>query len=172
LGVWINNKLKESYIKAKAMEIVRQTVVGLKYKKVTLSQLAYINNACIIPKLCYMLQVTKLPKRTIDAIHQPFIRLVKNKAEIISTVENCIIKHRGLGGCNSLWHELVTKQITNLVQRLNSYEVVGKVTRIRLKQGFALAGFTKDSDITGSNNVQKGFWKGNLTCLTLERAKS
>ena len=69
LGIWINNKLKKSYIKAKAKEIVRQTMQGLKSKKIMLSQLVYINNMYIIPKLYYLLQTTKLSKNSIDIIH-------------------------------------------------------------------------------------------------------
>ena len=93
LGVWFNNKLKESYIVAKAKGIVQQTVQSLVSKKITLSQLVYINNIVIIPKLCYLLQVLKLSKHAIDSIHQPFIKLVKNKIGLVSTASNSLIYH-------------------------------------------------------------------------------
>jgi hypothetical protein len=102
LGIWLNNKLKETLIKAKAKELVRSTVEGLRAKKMTIAQVAYINNMCIVPKLSYMLQVSKLSKRTIDNIQSPILRLAKNKLGIARTVGTSVMLHRNLGNCNSL----------------------------------------------------------------------
>jgi ligand-binding SRPBCC domain-containing protein len=140
LGIWLNNRLKETIIRAKAKELVRSTVEGLRGKKMTIAQVAYINNMCIVPKLNYMLQVTKLPKKMIDNIQSPILRLVKNKLEIARTVGNNVVLHRNLGNCNSLWNQLLMKQITSLHNRLNSSGPEEILTRIRISQGLAYIG--------------------------------
>src|ERR1043165_2814272 len=60
LGIWLNCKLKESTIRSRAKEVIRTFIQGLNLKKLTVSQILYINNMCIISKLCYILQTTRL----------------------------------------------------------------------------------------------------------------
>ena len=57
---------------------------------------------CIVPKLIYMLQTTKLFKRAINAIQSPIISLAKHKLEITKIVSNSIIIYRNMGNCNAL----------------------------------------------------------------------
>ena len=85
---------------------------------------------CIVPKLTYMLQVTKLTKTLIDKIQSPIIRVAKNKLEIIRTIGNSVISHRNLGNCNSLWNHLKMKQITSLHTRLNAEGIDETITRL------------------------------------------
>ena len=105
---------------------------AIKYKKMTGMQISYINNMCIVPKLTYMLQMTKLSKRIIEAIQSPIIGLAKHKLGIARTVSNSIIIHRNMGNCNALWNQLVAKQITGLHARLNSTGPEEILTKIRV----------------------------------------
>ena len=56
----------------------------------TLAQVAYVNNMCIVPKLTYLLQITKMPKAVIKAIQKPILRVAKHKLEVASIVLCCI----------------------------------------------------------------------------------
>jgi hypothetical protein len=171
LGIWLNSKLNENQIKSRAKELVRSTTRLLNTKKMTGTQVSYINNMCIVPKLTYMLQTTKLSKRIIEAIQSPIIGLAKHKLGIARTVSNSIIIHRNMGNCNALWNQLVTKQITGLHARLNSTGPEEILTKIRVNQGLLLVGATEESWHKIAPKVCSNLWKNNLACQTMLKAK-
>src|SRR5260364_351775 len=119
LGIWLNCKLKESLVRAKAKEVIRATVQQLDKKRITLNQVAYINNMCILSKLCYIFQAVKLLTKAIDQIHAPFLQLAKNKAGFQTTESGATINHKNIGNCKQLKNELVSRQISGLYYRLN-----------------------------------------------------
>ena len=140
LGIWLNGRLKESLVKDKAKEIIRQTALTLKWKKMTISQLIYVNNIYLIPKLCYILQVSNLSKTALQKIQQLYFQLVKNKIGIARTAGNYIISHKEMMGCKLLEQELCIKQISALQNRLNNDGIVLKLAHIRIKQGLLNTG--------------------------------
>src|SRR5437868_3985056 len=56
LEIWIRQKLGKKQIVAKARQVVRLFANIIKKKIVSTSQVLYINNICLMPKLEYILQ--------------------------------------------------------------------------------------------------------------------
>ncbi|CAG8817143.1 9483_t:CDS:1, partial [Gigaspora rosea] len=88
LSVWLNSKLKKKHVVAKAKAIISSTAAILRFKKLTISQIIYINNAYIVPKLVYMLQIAGLAKGKLDELQRPILKLAKTKAELATTTAN------------------------------------------------------------------------------------
>ena len=137
----------------------------------TISQLVYVNNIYLIPKLCYILQVSNLSKIALQKIQQPYLQLIKNKIGMARTAGNYIISHRGMMGCKLLEQELCIKQISSLQNRLNNDGTVLKLAHIRIKQGLLNAGLVAMEWKSKKDKELQHFWKGNLACRVLVKAE-
>ena len=172
LGAYLSEKAQSTLIKNKARLLVQLTIKTIRNKKLTLSQLIYLNNMYLIPKLCYILQVSSLSKNALDSIHQPMIRLIKNKIDLPSTTSNFLVAHRNLGNCKFLWQELLTQQITDLHRRLNCSDRDSQLAEIRIKQGLLKANIIDSDWHFEADPFLNSIWRNNTTCLTLYKAKS
>ena len=56
-----------------------------------------------------------------------------------------VILHRSQGNCNSLWNQLLMKQITSLHIYLNASGPEEILTRIQISQGLAIIEATENS---------------------------
>ena len=132
---------------------MRSTVQTLYTKRMTIAQVSYINNICIVPKLSYMLQVSRLSKGSIEAIQVPILRLAKHKLGITRTLSNSVITHRNLGNCNALADHLLMKQISSLHARLITNGPEEILTKIRINQGLFQIGATEEDWYKRPSNI-------------------
>ena len=102
LEVWISVRNQQKSDIDKAKKEVNKITGLLKHKKMSLSQIVYINNAVLIPALEYRLIISCLSKAQCDKIHQPMLRLAKWKMSIPSTAANAIPKHPEIVNFKSL----------------------------------------------------------------------
>ena len=93
LGIWIGNKFGKKQIIAKAKQTTRLFANLIEKKLVSVSQVLYINNICLIPKLEYLLQHVYLIKEEYKKIQQLYIIIVKNKIGLAKTVPTCIMSY-------------------------------------------------------------------------------
>lgn len=143
LGIYIRGKKGQSHIVKKVEEEIKECTDILKYKKLTVAQLVYVNNRVIIPRAEYRMQSTSISDNTATRLHRPFIMLLKKKLSLSSKTHNNLIHHTGLIGALSLQQSLFTAQSTNLVIRLNENTLSGRSTRMRLRHAQLKLGLSK-----------------------------
>ena len=102
LGVWISLRKQEKTSTLLCKKEVGKLTSILRYKKLSASQIIYINNMVLLPKLEYLLANVCLKKKSCDAIDQPMLRLMKWKLELPSTCANATLWHREIFGVISL----------------------------------------------------------------------
>ena len=69
LGVWINLKSQEKASIGHCKKMVGSITSTLKIKKLSVNQIAYINNMVLLPRLEYILSNTLIDKNRCDTIH-------------------------------------------------------------------------------------------------------
>ena len=88
----------------------------------------------LLPKLEYLLANVCLKKKSCNSIHQPMLRLIKWKLELLSTCANATLWHKEIFGVVSLWQKHIEHYISELFIRINSNGIVGITILMRLKQ--------------------------------------
>ncbi|CAG8576505.1 24605_t:CDS:2, partial [Gigaspora margarita] len=114
-----------------------------------------------------------MPRARIEKIHQPMLRLVKNKLELQCMTPNYIVTHKSIDNVRTLGAELMNKQVTSLLNRLNNKGQMGSITRTRILQGYRLAGIRKNIKEYNKEEVKtlERIWKFNLVALTFLRTE-
>ena len=126
---------------------------------------------CIVPKLCYILQVSRFKQKVIDSLQAPLLALTKNKMGLARTINNSIILHRSIGNCNALWDNLLTKQISSLHLRLNTSGPEEILTLLRIIDGMEMIGATENTWHKDPPAACARIWKNNLACRTMLNAR-
>ena len=118
----MHRESEASSVKKKLKVIVELFIQKLKNKKTTASQIVYINNQVLLPKLEYMLQATVCSEIELERIHQPFLNLLKRKLGIVQTAPNSLLVHGGV----------FRKQTTTLFKQLNGCNNFEKLIELRI----------------------------------------
>ncbi|CAB4379286.1 unnamed protein product [Rhizophagus irregularis] len=133
LGVYIRSQAGSSHIVKRVKNEIKFMVNLLKYKKITASQVVYVNNVVLMARLEYWLKCTFLTQNQCRTLHNCMILLLKQKMRITKSANNNIFTHQGLVGMTSLLQHLRTAQYADFIVRINSQEWNGISTRIILR---------------------------------------
>ena len=134
-----------------------------------MSQLVYLNNSVLLPNIEYRLQTTFLSKSVCDKLQRPIWVLTKNKLDLASTTANAICSHNGFLGLCSIWQNQLAHHFTELTIRLNRQDDLGRITRIRLKEG-QLQSKNLSCPTSKKFNFDRTVPKHNLTYKVLHEA--
>ncbi|PKC55197.1 hypothetical protein RhiirA1_403076 [Rhizophagus irregularis] len=140
LGVYIKSQAGSSHIVKRVKNEIKSMVNLLKYKKITESQVVYVNNVVLMARLEYWLKCTFLTQNQCRTLHNCMILLLKQKMRITKSANNNIFTHQGLVGMTSLLQHLRTAQYADFIVRINSQEWDGISTRIILRNAQLRAG--------------------------------
>src|SRR6185295_7675527 len=94
----------------------------------------YIINTVIIPTIEYHLHNIVLSQHTCNKILTSHIGLVKSKAKLSRTIPTSTLLHPQLYNIRNIWDIQLQHHITNFTKRLNSSDLLGTSTCIRLQQ--------------------------------------
>ena len=75
LGVWISLKKQERTSILRCKKEVGKVTCILRHKKLSASQIIYINNMVLLPKLEYLLANVCLKKKSCNSIHKPMLSI-------------------------------------------------------------------------------------------------
>ena len=90
LGVWINLKLRKSFVKSQVRNEIMKAVRVMKYKRLTDEHLLYIFNHVIVPRIDYRMLLTVLSPDELHKCNSAFRSLLKNKIHMSSRAPNYI----------------------------------------------------------------------------------
>ena len=132
------------------------------------SQVLYINNVCLMPKLEYVLQNTFLTKKECEIVQQPYVMTAKNKMGLPQTIANHVVLHSRILNMRALGQTLKTKQMLSLLNRLNSKGEAKKITEIRIRQGQIIVGGTDSIWLERIGEIEKKLIRNNLACQVIQ----
>jgi len=134
LGVWVTEKNQARDCKKRIQKDVASFTAILRYKKLSIGQIKYLNNMVLLPRIEYKAMTNLLRRSVCEAIHQPMMRLAKWKAQLVSTAPNCLVANPDFIGMKTFWDRHTEHAITEWSVRINDSGLLGKTTMLRLKE--------------------------------------
>ncbi|PKC01532.1 hypothetical protein RhiirA5_381658 [Rhizophagus irregularis] len=133
LGIYIRSRAGQSHVIKRAQQEITSITNALRHKKVTASQIAYVNNVVLMARLEYRLKTTLVSENQCQTLHNRMITLLKTKMRIIRSANNNIFTHQNMVGLVPLSQHLRTAQYSEFIIRINSRDWDGISTRIMLR---------------------------------------
>jgi hypothetical protein len=81
-----------------------------------------------------MSQTLIMSKDEWDIIERPILKLVKHVIGVSASFPSSGLYHEGIVSLNNLWQYIITYQIANFINRLNTDSLASKAAIIRLRQ--------------------------------------
>ena len=87
----------------------------------------------LIPRLEYRTQITFLDRKECDHIVTSFRQIFKHKLHYASTAPNAFMDNEYIYNIINFYNRWLAAQISNFVIQINDNNLLGKITKLRLK---------------------------------------
>src|SRR6516162_4852834 len=134
LGVYFIQNEGDSYNISLLKNKIAHFSRSFNSKKINISQLVYISNTVLIPRLEYRCKTTILEDARYEKLFSPVYKAAKHKLGLSSKTHNNIITHPGLVNLTSLWKNQLAAHITEFFVLINTHLRALDTTLIRLRQ--------------------------------------
>ena len=133
LGVWFNVKNSRTFVRKQLRDMVMSFVTMLRPKLLTATQIVYLVNTILIPRLEYRAMVTPLNPTDTLFITRSYRSLLKNKSRLAGNVPNAFIHDsRGPFRLIDFQSRLAQFHISHILSLLNFASPVQEALQIRL----------------------------------------
>jgi len=133
LGVWYTEQGENAHIRSSVTNEIKNFARLFRYKRINISQLTYINNTVLLPRLEYRMKCTIWSDQTYLTLHRPIYTVAKHKIGLARTAHNNILEHPGLINMKSLWKNQLAALTTEFIVLLNTPLKAQRLVEARLR---------------------------------------
>src|SRR6266498_3984248 len=136
LGAYFNSNHRRRQWKERISTIITDFIAVIDRKMITISQIVYLINKILIPRIVYIAQIMTLTETDWDSLFRPVIMLVKKKSGLPKSTPTAALYHDGILGLVNPWHQLCANLCAEFNIRINNSNssLAAITTQIRLRQ--------------------------------------
>src|SRR6266498_5785477 len=103
LGAYFNYNQKCRQWKDRINTIIAEFLTIVDRKMVTISQIVYLINKILIPRITYIAQIMTLTETEWESLFRPVLAIVKRKSGLPKSTPTAALYHNGILGLLNLW---------------------------------------------------------------------